>query len=49
MACNRIERMIRHLKRFQRIAIRYDRRAADLLAAIHRVATLERIPNVDPA
>jgi len=38
---NRIERLVGRLKRFRRIATRYDRRAAYFLAAIHLVASLE--------
>lgn len=48
-ARNRIERLIGRLKRFRRIATRYDRRAPYFLAAIHLVATLEWITNVDSA
>lgn len=38
---NRIERCFGRLKRFRRIATRYDRRAIHFLAALHLVATLE--------
>jgi transposase len=38
---NRIERLVGRLKRFRRIATRYDRRAAYFLAAVHLVASLE--------
>jgi transposase len=38
---NRIERLVSRLKRFRRIATRYDRRATYFLAAIHLVASLE--------
>jgi transposase len=38
---NRIERLVGRLKRFRRIATRYDRRAAYFLASIHIVACLE--------
>ena len=38
---NQIERLVGRLKRYRRIATRYDRRAAYFLAAIHIVATLE--------
>lgn len=48
-ARNCIERLVGRLKRFRRIATRYDRRAAYFLAAIHLVATLEWLPNVDSA
>ena len=48
-ARNRIERLVGRLKRFRRIATRYDRRAAYFLAAIHLVAALEWLTNVDSA
>lgn len=48
-ARNRIERLVGRLKRFRRIATRYDRRAVYFLAAIHLVAALEWLPNVDSA
>jgi transposase len=38
---NRIERLFGRLKRFRRLATRYDRRAAHFLAALHLVAALE--------
>ena len=38
---NRIERLFARLKRFRRLATRYDRRAAHFLAAIQLVAALE--------
>jgi transposase len=38
---NRLERLLGRLKRFRRIATRYDRRATYFLAAIHLVACLE--------
>jgi transposase len=40
-ARNRIERLVGRLKRFRRIATRYDRRALYFLAAIQLVAALE--------
>lgn len=46
-ARNQIERLVGRLKRFRRIATRYDRRALYFLSAIQLVATLEWIPNVD--
>ena len=48
-ARNQIERLIGRLKRFRRIATRYDRRALYFLSAVQLVATLEWIPNVESA
>lgn len=42
-ARNQIERLVSRLKRFRRIATRYDRRALYSLAAIQLVASLEWI------
>lgn len=38
---NRIERLFGRLKRFRRLATRYDRRAVHFLAALHLVAALD--------
>ena len=38
---NQIERLVSRLKRFRRIATRYDRRAAYFLAAVQLVAALD--------
>jgi transposase len=46
-ARNQIERLIGRLKRFRRIATRYDRRALYFLSAVQLVATLEWMPNVE--
>jgi transposase len=43
-ARNQIERLVGRLKRFRRIATRYDRRALYFLSAIQLVATLEWMP-----
>ena len=40
-ARNRIERLFGRLKRFRRLATRYDRRAVHFLAALRLVAALE--------
>jgi transposase len=40
-ARNRMERLLNCLRRFRRIATRYDRRAIRFLSAIQLVATLE--------
>lgn len=46
-ARDQIKRLVGRLKRFRRIATRYDRRAIYFLSAIQLVATPEWIPNVD--
>jgi transposase len=38
---NRIERLFGRLKRYRRVATRYDRRAIHFLGALHLVAALE--------
>lgn len=48
-ARNQIERLIGRLKRFRRIATRYDRRALYFLSAVQLVATLKWMPIVESA